>query len=134
MKIKAGKYYRTRGGDVVGPMRLCKNQSWYSCFHTWNEDGGIFSSGAEHDLDLISEVYVRDTPPSDVPAPPSAMLKPQDWRRLKPIEPSPGVETLRDKFAGRAMQGMLAREDYHAHVVARDAYEYADAMVEARKK
>ena len=65
MKIREGAYYRTRHGDVVGPMRLCKDQSWYSCYHQWNEDGGIFSSGADHGLDLISEVYVSDTPPSD---------------------------------------------------------------------
>jgi hypothetical protein len=62
MKIREGSYYRTRYGDVVGPMRLRKDQSWYSSYHQWNEDGGIFSSGAEHGLDLISEVYVSDTP------------------------------------------------------------------------
>jgi hypothetical protein len=65
MKIREGAYYRTRGGDVVGPMRRTKDQSWYSGFHTWNEDGGMFLSGAEHGLDLISEVYVSDTPPAD---------------------------------------------------------------------
>jgi hypothetical protein len=33
-----------------------------------------------------------------------------------------------------ALQGMLAREDYYARHVARDAYEYAYEMMEARKK
>jgi hypothetical protein len=65
MQIREGAYYRTRHGDVVGPMRRTKDQSWYSCYHTWNEDGGIFLSGAEHGLDLINEVYVSDTPPSE---------------------------------------------------------------------
>ena len=68
MKIREGAYYRTRDGDVAGPMRRTKDQSWYSNYRTWNEDGGIFSSGAEHGLDLISEVYVSNAPPAIAPA------------------------------------------------------------------
>ena len=64
MKIRESAYYRTRDGDVVGPMRRTTDQSWYSNYRTWNEDGGIFSSGAAHDLDLVAEVYVSDTPPA----------------------------------------------------------------------
>jgi hypothetical protein len=114
MKIREGAYYRTRRGDVVGPMRLCKNQSWYSCFHTWNEDGGIFSSGAEHGLDLISEVYVSDTPPADAPS----------------LE----AKTMLDEFAMAALKAMLTRHAGFSLTMARNAYEYADAMMEARKK
>lgn len=67
MEIREGAYYRTRGGDVVGPMRRTKDQTWYTCYHTWYEDGRMFLSGAEHSLDLISEVHVSDTPPADTP-------------------------------------------------------------------
>jgi hypothetical protein len=143
MKIREGKYYRTRDGDVVGPMRLRKDQSWYSCYHQWNEDGGIFSSGAEHGLDLISEVYVSDTPPPSrlerYPAPPSAMLKPQDWRRLKPIEPSPEAKTLRDELEEKAALAILS--GYYANPnlgpskdTFGDVWDVAKEFVEARKK
>lgn len=117
MQIREGAYYRTRDGDVVGPMRLRKDQSWYSCYHQWNEDGGIFSSGSDHGLDLISEVYASDTPPAEAPA----------------LE----TKTLRDEFAMAALSGMLADPDTGdvlALVIGKTAYEYADAMMEARKK
>jgi hypothetical protein len=68
----------------------------------------------ESEADLISEVYVSDTPPANAPA--------------------PGYKTLRDEFAMAALQGMLARESDLARNVARYAYEYADAMMEVRKK
>ncbi len=116
MKIREGAYYRTRGGDVVGPMRLRKDQSWYSCYHQWNEDGSIFSSGAEHGLDLISEVYVSDTPPADAPA--------QDRK------------TLRDEFAIAALSVVWESSQTHRSqsTLASQAYAFADAMMEARKK
>jgi hypothetical protein len=139
MKIREGAYYRTRGGDVVGP--ICNDettsiyplttigQCWTIC--------GRFSANSDGPLDLISEVYVSDTPPADAPAPPSAMLKPQDWRRLKPIEPSPETKTLRDEFAMAALTGLLAAGDCHAFnskEMAAEAYRQADAMMEAREK
>jgi len=43
---------------------------------------------------------------------------------------------LRDYFAAKAMQSMNSRPDYEdtpANVIALDAYELADAMLEARK-
>jgi hypothetical protein len=121
MKIEAGKYYRTRHGDVVGPMRLCKDQFWYSCFHTWNEDGGMYLSGAEHGLDLISEVYVSDTPP-DAPLPDIITDQP--------------CKTLRDEFAMEAMKLLWPKHgtDWREIMLALDAYKLADAMMEARKK
>jgi len=45
-------------------------------------------------------------------------------------------EALRDHFAGTAMQGILAAvggEDYRDPLVANNAYQMADAMLEARK-
>jgi hypothetical protein len=114
MKIEAGKYYRTRYGDVVGPMRRTTDQSWYSNYRTWNEDGGIFSSGAAHGLDLISEVYVSDTPPETAPA--------------------PEAKTLRDEFAMEAMKLLLPKHDWVEGILALYSYKQADAMMEARKK
>jgi hypothetical protein len=127
MKIHEGAYYRTRDGDVVGPMRLRKDQSWYSCYHQWNEDGGIFSGGAKHGLDLISEVYVSDTSPGLTATTitnglPHAM---------------PETKTLRDEFAATALKAMLGHSDYvelSPAQMAVKAYRQADAMMEARKK
>ena len=103
MKIEAGKYYRTRDNDVVGPMRRRKDQSWYSNYHTWNEDGGIFLSGAEHGLDLISEVYVSDTPP-ELPT----FIYPAPDGPNGPFVVVPEAKTLRDEFAMVALIGLLA--------------------------
>ena len=42
--------------------------------------------------------------------------------------------TLRDYFATKAMQGMMARIGAHdAHIIAHDAYIVADAMLKARE-
>lgn len=123
MQIREGAYYRTRDGAVVGPMRLRKDQSWYSCYHQWNEDGGIFSSGAEHGLDLISEVYVSDTPPV---SPDSATVA------FKIMEPD--LKTLRDEFAMEAMKILIPRQEQKDETFAELAYIQADAMMEARKK
>lgn len=42
--------------------------------------------------------------------------------------------TLRDYFAAKAMQAMIARIPMSGGETARDAYTIADAMLEARKK
>jgi hypothetical protein len=184
MKIREGAYYRTRGGDVVGPMWRDAPSSiypWHSVTNRWASDG-MYSRGGETQHDLISEVYVSDTPPAvkdteaelrdmmrdprywrtrepefvkrviegfralgggDTPPAdaftlPSAMLKPQEWRRLKPIEPSPEAKTLRDEFAMTALTGLLANAvddgSMGAEDWASDAYLFADKMMEARKK
>jgi hypothetical protein len=66
MKIEAGKYYRTRGGDVVGPMAAVPgcDDTFTAIGHTWNEEDGFFVRGNPYKLDLISEVYVSDAPPA----------------------------------------------------------------------
>ena len=74
MKIEAGKYYRTRGGDVVGPIVQSsdKRYPWtvfggtYSSLR-WTQEGDYSYTGPNF-LDLISEIYVSDTPPADAPA------------------------------------------------------------------
>ena len=117
MQIREGAYYRTRGGDVMGPMARV---DWCDVIFTavgltWNKDGS-YVQHIPYKLDLISEVYVSDTPPADAPA--------------------PEAKTLRDEFAGLALTGLLADFQMKAepHEFARQAYEYADAMMEARKK
>lgn len=44
----------------------------------------------------------------------------------------PGM-TLRDWFAGMALQGMTANHDCQVNPAAEKAYRYADAMLAARK-
>jgi hypothetical protein len=122
MQIREGAYYRTRGSDVFGPMartslkdtkyvwRIGGDTSPYS----WTEEG-YWRPGYSDQFDLISEVYVSDTP-------------------------SPKVETLRDRFAGLSLE--IAYEEIKAHTrigitpkaVAETAYAFANAMMEARKK
>ena len=70
MEIESGKYYRTRGGGVVGPMRRFP-YSWGDGTDFWTDNGGFIEDVNDCDMDLISEVYVSDTPPADTPATPS---------------------------------------------------------------
>jgi len=122
MKIEAGKYYRTRGDDknpghVFGPMRYRKEKY---CLYigggfSWDAKGHF--DGDQHStLDLISEVYVSDTPP----------------------ENAPEAKTLRDEFAMAAVAscavGPQTYRDAEFPETAAAAYSFADAMMEARKK
>jgi len=186
MQIREGAYYRTRGGDVVGPMKktddcMQYDYPWSSLYECWTDEGVFNIADGECEADLISEVYVSDTPPvvketeaelremmrdprywqkrepewvkrvtdgfralvggsvppADAPTPPPAMLKPQEWRRIKPIEPSPETKTLRDEFAMAALKAMLGHSDYvelSPDQMAVEAYRQANAMMEARKK
>ena len=118
MKIEAGKYYRTRGGDVVGPMTQSTDKRYpWTVFSEivsslrWTT-GGDYSYAAQHPQDLISEVYVSDTLPADAPA--------------------PEAKTLRDEFAMRLMDRDAFAVGYKAE--AEQLYRAADAMMEARKK
>jgi hypothetical protein len=137
MKIEAGKYYRTRGGAVVGPIRRAQGGFWYSCFHTWDGDGGMFLNGAEHDLDLISEVYVSDTPPVN-----REITEEQFWKNVGDqqrkeafILGSSETKTLRDEFAMAALTGFCSQQVcFEPNVFAKFSYDCADAMMEARKK
>jgi len=123
MQIREGAYYRTRRGDVVGPMRrrddYLGDYCWESGTDCWTEKGE-FEKGRQWEHDLISEVYVSNTPPADAPA--------------------PEVKTLRDEFAMVALpvayqsfndervRGGLV---FNAADVAERAYQFATAMMEA---
>jgi len=115
MQIRGGAYYRTRGGDVVGPMACYTgcDDTFTAGGLTWNKDGS-YVQGVPYKMDLISEVYVSDTPPADAPA--------------------PETKTLRDEFAMEAMKLLIPRHERREETLAEFAYRQADAMMEARKK
>jgi hypothetical protein len=147
MQIREGAYYRTPGGDVVGPLKRVEIfdevQFWAGHYWLrWRNDG-TFHKDDPPDMDLISEVYVSDTPP--------AVTETEDkWReRLLAAGPNgPLIEvhdrkTLRDEFAMEAMKKMMDMSglDVGAHheeliraALANLSYGIANAMMEAREK
>ena len=72
MKIEAGKYYRTRGGQVFGPMvrnpEHDTNFPWCLVFsepeNSWTKSGRWSMTDKLCLFDLVAEVYVSDTPPA----------------------------------------------------------------------
>jgi hypothetical protein len=140
MQIREGAYYRTRCGDVVGPMKpvTVANDAphpryVWGCFgRTWT-DSGDYDFGAGYlEEDLICEVYVIDTPPvvKENKAELRDMLVPAGPTHLV-------VKTLRDEFAMAALTGMMADHtapDRPPEFFADLAYKYANSMMEARKK
>jgi hypothetical protein len=135
MKIREGAYYRARGGQVFGPMvpggTPASDYVW--CLdpliqgYNWDSEGS-WRKGWDGPLDLISEVYVRDTPPADVVNP---------FQNFTIGTYAPETKTLRDEFAGYAIIGLLAAGDCHAFnrdEMAVEAYKQADSMLEAREK
>ena len=140
MKIREGAYYRARNGQLIGPMKINSDEPdrpWHDdAMMTWPDNGKYdddpdLKTDINFDgFDLISEVYVSDTPPA------LAVVRTGGGGGGGGggDAPAPETKTLRDEFAMAALQGMLARDDFHARDVARDAYEYAYEMMEARKK
>ncbi len=119
MKIEAGKYYRTRGGQVFGPMVRAEESTTKYIWRlshvldqvSWDEEG-VRRRGWTGPFDLISEVYVSDTPPD--------------------VAPAPEAKTLRDEFAMRLMDRDAFAVGYKDE--AEQLYRAADATMEARKK
>jgi hypothetical protein len=65
------------------------------------------------------------------------MNNPHAFPAVYPEEMGGGYQTgmtLRDYFAANAMQALLARDHTRFDQDVREAYEIADAMLEARKK
>jgi hypothetical protein len=60
LQVEAGAYYKTRGGEVVGPMELDTSGSpgiyiWGADDEWWTEEGR-FTQNGDHDYDLIERV------------------------------------------------------------------------------
>ena len=70
-KIEAGKYYRTKGGQVFGPMVIDADPVRVKplrlgaevCAPCWTAEGA-WHYGRLSPFDLVAEVYVSDTPPA----------------------------------------------------------------------
>ena len=119
MNIEVGKYYRTRGGQVFGPMVRDEEPTTAYIWRlnhvmdgaSWDEEG-VWRRGWSGPFDLVAEVYVSDTPHADAP--------------------SPETKTLRDEFAMRLMDRDVFMVGYKEE--AEQLYRAADAMMEARNK
>ena len=145
MKIREGAYYRTRSGDVVGPM--CHGEPgshfpWITLTRCWTMAGMVFRGveGHENCMDLISEVYVSDTPPPSrlerYPAP-LGLTATTITNGLPHARPE--AKTLRDELEERAALAILS--GYYANPnlgpskdTLGDIWDVAKEFVEARKK
>jgi hypothetical protein len=129
MKIREGAYYRTRGGRrIIGPMEHVnyRAEKWKFAavgfndgVPSWTDEGRWCEFDDSHDMDLISEVYVSDTPTADAPA--------------------PEAKTLRDELEEKAALAILS--GYYANPnlgpskdTWGDIWDVAKEFVEARKK
>lgn len=133
MKIEAGKYYRTRGGDVVGPIQhngAARDFPWVCLGFVFRKDGS-YCELDPHVNDIVAEVYVRDTPPGvyaseaeqdrdvffnrlgriteelNLPMDATASRVIEAIRALSDTPPAdvpaPEIKTLRDEFAMAAL-------------------------------
>ena len=143
MKIEEGEYYRARSGEVFGPMQRSGEQIYFwwvaDASWAWTATGKFSVDDEEDDMDLISKVYVSDTPPD-------AVKDIEADLRAKLITTGPGpiieeprhTKTLRDEFAMAAVAscavGPQTYRDAEFPETAAAAYAFADAMMEARKK
>ena len=118
MKIEAGKRYVRRDGTVSGVIEKIKTednyQFWDSVHDDFYNENGLMFLGKEHDKDLIRE-YVE------------------------PVSEQPEqTETLRDRFAMAALSAVLSVSIGNGwldkYKLSKLSYEYADAMMEARKQ
>jgi hypothetical protein len=121
MQIRVGGYYRSWRGEVYGPIQRSSSDvhfPWHCKYDRWTDDGKYNLGGnAPSDCDLISEVYVSDTPPDDAPA--------------------PETKTLRDEFAIAIVMALLSKPLSDNDLTperCKIVWDNATAMMEARKK
>ena len=112
MKIEAGRFYMARNGIIYGPMICLGSPIRYpfrvtNCDFDWGEDGFYQSDQQETQFDLISEVYVSDTPPSDKPAAPPAVKETEDQLREMMRDPR-YWRTREPEFIKRVTDGFRA--------------------------
>lgn len=58
LKLEVGKFYRSRDGLKVGPMRSTNSLAWHKFTDghlSYGANGGCLSTGAPFDGDLIAE-------------------------------------------------------------------------------
>jgi hypothetical protein len=161
MQIREGAYYRARNGAIYGPMLHVKSPVRYpfriaGVDYEWGVDGFYQSDLQPTQFDLISEVYVSDTPPAvkETEAELRDMLVPSGPLTAMPImRPVSGPngplmevhdrKTLRDEFAMEAMKKMMDmsgldagahHEESNRAALAKLSYGIATAMMEAREK
>lgn len=143
MKLQLGKRYVRRDGKVTGPLESVGLET-YPFFDqlrglSYTESGSYYAVG-EDDYDLVSEyiepeaVKVTD---DGGPAYPSGKSENPGFENSHPLYEG---MTLRDWFAGMALQGMLASGAFGAEIVNESgencgvvAYMAADEALAARK-
>lgn len=120
MKIEAGKYYVTRGGDVVGPMvyvdvlhkykwRESKDIGWWEAF---TDDGFYIDEFEQHRRDLIKEHVM---PTLDLTKP----VQTRDGRKVRLL--------CTDGPKGRPVVGLVGDEDFPISWLSDGAY-YVGAL------
>jgi len=67
MEIREGAYYRSRIGYVQGPMRRSGSTAmpWTCNGWSWDANGRFATDERMDSYDLVAEVYVSDTPPTE---------------------------------------------------------------------
>lgn len=124
MQIEAGKFYRTRDGRKVGPMRDNCNTvfKWRSGEQTWTDEGS-FNHGWEANNDLIAEwtdepdettAAIRGVIAASEPRPAFAELQPDG--SIKPLSILGALEPL---LAIGTVPALLAAGDVIRREIAR---------------
>jgi hypothetical protein len=72
IKIQAGKYYRRRDGEVIGPAKhrgdKGSSYQWNVSGNYYTDDGRYQACGPDSPYDLIAEIEVRDVLPFELKA------------------------------------------------------------------
>jgi hypothetical protein len=70
MQIQAGKYYRRRDGEVIGPAKhrgdKGSSYQWNVSGNYYTDDGRYQACGPDSPYDLIAEIEVRDVLPFEL--------------------------------------------------------------------
>lgn len=157
MKIREGAYYRTRGGRIIGPMMpVDYHAKWKLAAFSfadgnpcwkfaapgfadgnpcWTDEGRWSEFDDRHDMNIISEVYVSDTPPGFIPIGSLSVGGGGGGGGASTSTPAPEAKTLRDEFAMALAAGFIVNCTFETKGnTAADIYKAADAMIEARQK
>lgn len=100
MKIEEGKFYRTHGGDKVGPMSRSVADSWAAprWYGSWNNDG---KSNNHPHYDLVAEWTDEPEATGPIRTKTVTEIVPGDYGRIRVV----GVEPNKRKAVIRLMSG-----------------------------